>query len=360
MSDSSSADGAGPFEEQRRVFELLSQETRHLIIQYVLGHPEHLVSLDELEYMIPKSKAAISDQLDNLIEAGVLDLYRHKPSEDKRDLPSKFYGLTERGIEVLHEYNYLRGVPVVRALYKNTRKSEKIKRHEEAPRPELPEPVKKTFLNDGTNISKVENKIRQSNSHLRSVDDQIKLVRGLYDAGIGPEHEGLKRSELEAKLDLNLEFTPGTTLSHLTELSLVQEVSPSGPDTYVISERTDEIVNGRIEEEIEQNLEGLIAHIDEELHFAKKSQFHEEGSIAVTDGAGRTLRSILAEEFDIRPEKVESYLRQGDSLDKLNSAIEAIERSESATKGDEYGQILFVNAPYRYRLTEKAVELAQT
>ncbi|WP_435180681.1 ArsR family transcriptional regulator [Halorussus sp. AFM4] len=147
MSDSSSASKDGPFEEQRRIFDLLSQETRHLIVQYVLGHPKHLASLDELNYVIPKSKAAISDQLDNLVEAGILDLYRYEPSEDKRDLPSKFYGFTERGVEVLYEYNYLRGVPVARALYKNTRKSEKIERHEDAPRPELPDEVREGLSN---------------------------------------------------------------------------------------------------------------------------------------------------------------------------------------------------------------------
>jgi predicted transcriptional regulator len=75
MSGSSSANQSGPFEGQRRIFDLLSQETRHLIVQYVLGHPDHLVSLDELDYMIPKSKAAISDQIDTLVEADILDLY---------------------------------------------------------------------------------------------------------------------------------------------------------------------------------------------------------------------------------------------------------------------------------------------
>ena len=156
MSDSSSASESGPFEEQRRIFDLLSQETRHLIIQYALGHPEHLVSLDELDYMIPKSKAAISDQLDNLIEAGILDRYRYEPSEDKRDLPSKFYGLTERGIDILHEYNYLRGIPVARALYENTRKSEKVERHEAAPRPALPESVRAALSIDEDESEAVE------------------------------------------------------------------------------------------------------------------------------------------------------------------------------------------------------------
>lgn len=148
MSDSSSVNEAGPFEEQRQLFELLSQETRHLILQNILGHPDHLVSLDELDYMIPKSKAAIGDQLDNLIEAELLDLYPYEPSADKRDLPSKFYGLTNYGVNVLYEYNYLRGVPVARAVYDNTRKSEKVERHETAPRPDLPESVRDAFETD--------------------------------------------------------------------------------------------------------------------------------------------------------------------------------------------------------------------
>jgi DNA-binding HxlR family transcriptional regulator len=148
MSDSSSATRAGPFEEQRRIFELLSQETRHLVVQFVLGHPKHLASLDELNHMIPKSKAAISDQLDTLVQSGILNLYRHEPSEEKRDLPSKFYGLTEYGVETLYEYNYLRGVPAAQALYKNTRKSEKIERHQEAPRPDLPQSVREALTTD--------------------------------------------------------------------------------------------------------------------------------------------------------------------------------------------------------------------
>lgn len=132
---------AGPFAEQQRLFKLLSQDTRHLIIQELLGHPAHLMSLAELEYMTGKSQAAIKDQLETLIEAGILARYTYDPSEDKRDLPSQFYSFTERGVEVLHDYKYLRGLPVARALYDSTRKTEKIERHESAPRPELPTAV---------------------------------------------------------------------------------------------------------------------------------------------------------------------------------------------------------------------------
>ncbi|MGB9964062.1 ArsR family transcriptional regulator [Halobacterium hubeiense] len=132
---------AGPFAEQQRLFKLLSQDTRHLIIQELLGHPAHLISLAELEYMTGKSQAAINAQLDTLIDAGLLGRYTYEPSKGKRDLPAQFYGFTERGVEVLHDYKYLRGLPVARAFYENTRTTEKIERHESAPRPELPDAV---------------------------------------------------------------------------------------------------------------------------------------------------------------------------------------------------------------------------
>lgn len=138
--DTGAAD-SGPFAEQQRLFKLLSQDTRHLIIQELLGHPAHLMSLAELKYMTGKSQAAVKDQLETLIDAGILTRYTYEPSAGKRDLPSQFYGFTEQGVEILYDYKYLRGVPVARALYENTRKTEKIKRHESAPRPELPETV---------------------------------------------------------------------------------------------------------------------------------------------------------------------------------------------------------------------------
>jgi DNA-binding Lrp family transcriptional regulator len=99
------------------------------------------MSLAELEYMTGKSQAAIKDQLETLIDAEILARYTYGPSEEKRDLPSQFYGFTARGVEILHDYKYLRGLPVARALYENTRKTEKIERHESAPRPELPDAV---------------------------------------------------------------------------------------------------------------------------------------------------------------------------------------------------------------------------
>lgn len=141
MSDTARDAFDDPFAEQREIRELLAQETRHLIVQCILGHPHHLASLAELAYMIQKNEGAILDQLETLQDEGLLDVYVHKPNESARDLPSRFWGPTERGVEILYEHNFLRGVPIARAVYEETRKSEKVKRHETAPHPTLPEAV---------------------------------------------------------------------------------------------------------------------------------------------------------------------------------------------------------------------------
>ncbi len=141
MSDTASEGFEDPFAEQQRMRELLSQETRHLVLQLILGHPAHLTSLAELDYMIPKNEAAILDQLETLREAGILAVYEHEPNASTRDLPSKFWGPTEHGVEILYEHNFLRGVPISRAVYEETQKSERVQRHEDAPRPALPKAV---------------------------------------------------------------------------------------------------------------------------------------------------------------------------------------------------------------------------
>lgn len=131
-----------PLDRQRELMELLSQETRHQIIQTILGHPEHLPSADELDYIIAdKTKKSITDQLDRLREEDILAEYTHEPNRSTRGLPWQFYGPTEYGSTVLGQFNYLRGVPIARAIIQKTRMTEKIERHMGAPRPELPPAV---------------------------------------------------------------------------------------------------------------------------------------------------------------------------------------------------------------------------
>ena len=57
------------------------------------------------------------------------------------EISLRSWGLTEFGVDLLHEYNYLCGLPVVRAVHDATRKTETVQRHENAPHPSLPPAV---------------------------------------------------------------------------------------------------------------------------------------------------------------------------------------------------------------------------
>lgn len=371
MSDSTGATGGGPFAEQREIYELLSQETRHLVLQYILAHPEHLLSLDEFAYLIPKNKAAIRDQIQRLQTEGIIDRYDYPPNEDSRDLPWQFYGPTEYGLDVLEEYNYLRGLPVARALYDSTRLSEKAERHRDAPRPELPETVEQALRIDGddetTNFERLANYVRERNERTRSLDDQIDLAEALYRNEIGPDHEGLTLNELRDQLDLDLQYQLQTLVDHLVEVGVLERVEPSGPDVFAISERRDEIVNGHVEEEAERNIEALVRDIHDELQtvqvdedaaeLTQQDTENLEPSVGRADGAGRTIRSILAADFSIPPERVVEFLRSGDPVDRLDAAIDAIESSDEVRSSKGYGRILFVRRAHRYRLSQMATDL---
>ncbi len=138
-------DPTDPYDAIESIWQYLSQETRHDIIQLIIGHPDHLVSVTEFDYYLPKSRSTISDQLNDLADHRILEKYHYQQNEGQRDLPADFWGPTEFGVRLLSEYNYLHGLPILRAIHDATQKSETAQRHETAPRPELPELVKKVF-----------------------------------------------------------------------------------------------------------------------------------------------------------------------------------------------------------------------
>lgn len=138
-------DDTAPYETQRAVQRYLSQETRHNILQVILGHPEHLVSVTEFDYYVPKSRSTISEQLANLADHEIVTRYHHESNADVRDIPDDFWGLTEFGVDLLEEYKYLRGLPVMRAVHDATHRTDTVQRHENAPRPALPDVVREAI-----------------------------------------------------------------------------------------------------------------------------------------------------------------------------------------------------------------------
>jgi len=158
-------DTTGPYETQRTVQRYLSQETRHSILQVLLGHPDHLLSVTELDYYISKSRATISEQLADLADHEILAKYSYEPNDDVRDLPSDFWGYTPFGVGLITEYNYLRGLPIMRAVHDATHKTAVVKRHEAAPRPPLPAPVESALAFD--EAEEVDTAVDQSVAELR-------------------------------------------------------------------------------------------------------------------------------------------------------------------------------------------------
>lgn len=139
-----------PFETQRELHAVFAQETRHRIIQTILGHPSSLPSLAELAYYSQKSESAVLDQLAELREFGLVESYDLEASQRKRNLPGTFYGFTERGVLLLDRFEYLRGRPMLQAVHERTAKTKRIRRHEDAPRPELPEAVTRMLESGGS------------------------------------------------------------------------------------------------------------------------------------------------------------------------------------------------------------------
>lgn len=192
--------------------------------------------------------------------------------------------------------------------------------------------------------------IANEKASTRSTDDQIAISHTMWDENIGPSHGGLRKDEIENELDLDLEYNVGTSLAHLEEIDVVEGVSPPGPEFYAISKHLDEIVLGRVDEVAAEDMEALIEHIQDDHPLG------DEPGEAVADGSGISIRTVVADAFDVIPEAVEKFLREGDTVDKLATAVDAIEESEHVEKRDDYDKIIFRRGAIKFRLTSEQVE----
>lgn len=125
-----------PVSDTRKTLNVVTQETRFVLLQNILGHPEGLPSLKELSYVNPsKSEGTIYEHLRTLIEHGVVGGYELPKDERSRDLPYKFYGVTESGRAFLQQYGMLRAEGTLREAYHAVEKPTKLTAYENAPRP---------------------------------------------------------------------------------------------------------------------------------------------------------------------------------------------------------------------------------
>jgi hypothetical protein len=199
--------------------------------------------------------------------------------------------------------------------------------------------------------------IRDRNTGQPSVDDQEKIAVMMYDEGLVPSEDGLKRKEIIEKLEqLQIDYTysVGTCLSNLRDVDIVRRWI-NGPQILIIHARRDEIVNGEdLDELVSEEIEMLIEDI----------RANEQTETPLPDGGDeQTMRTIVAGAIDADPSEVEEKLRSGEvprRMDKLEDAIDAIEHPESsAEKQGDYDRIFFIHNPYQYSLTKKAVSLVE-
>lgn len=121
----------------RERLNVITQETRFSLIQDILGHPEQLPTLKELDYVNPsKSQTTLRQHLQQLIEASVVEEVILPNDRRQNDRPYKFYGISDEGRQFLETHDLLRAEDTLRTIYTRVKKTDEIERYETAPRPE--------------------------------------------------------------------------------------------------------------------------------------------------------------------------------------------------------------------------------
>lgn len=114
----------------------ITDETRFTLLKNIVGHPEGMPSLTELDYVNPsKNKSTIKGHLDELIAIGVVERFTKDENRGKENTPYAFYALTDDGEAFLEEHRLLQAKETLERYYAAVEKTEEIQAHEAAPRP---------------------------------------------------------------------------------------------------------------------------------------------------------------------------------------------------------------------------------
>lgn len=118
-----------------RALQKATDKKRADILADIVGHPEGLPSVEELDYMNPSlSDDAIRRHLKELMGVGVVQERSFEPGERLRDYPYKFYELTDAA-RALFDRNGLFPEEAWQRQYQAVEKSSRIREIESMPRP---------------------------------------------------------------------------------------------------------------------------------------------------------------------------------------------------------------------------------
>lgn len=191
--------------------------------------------------------------------------------------------------------------------------------------------------------------IREHTPHANSVDDQVALSHAMWEGGLTGGHgHQMMLGELRDALGLDLEFSIGTVVGHLVAIDVVYEAVEATDDWYHISGRYWEVIWGRVDEYLEQDVEALVEHVRDDDREA-------------TESGRESVRELLARTFDVEPDAVEAHLRADlgagwEARKPLNAAVEAIRDHPEIEKRDTYGEVLIRRGHSWYHLSESQVE----
>ena len=124
--------------ETRELVHFVTQQTRFSLISDILGHPQQLPSMYELEELNPSvSEATVYKHIQKLIDAGIVKEVALDNGQRRQGYPWKFYGLTEDGRDFLEAHNLLAAEETLQRIYDTIAdKPEKMVKYENAPRPD--------------------------------------------------------------------------------------------------------------------------------------------------------------------------------------------------------------------------------
>ncbi|WP_193310563.1 PadR family transcriptional regulator [Halorubrum halophilum] len=123
---------------QRELVHFVTQQTRFVLVNNILQHPDQLPSMYELEELNPSvSDATVYKHIQKLIDEGIVKEVTLDDDQHRRGYPRKFYGLTEEGRKFLDDLDILAAEDTLQQIYDTiTDKPEKMVKYENAPRPE--------------------------------------------------------------------------------------------------------------------------------------------------------------------------------------------------------------------------------
>lgn len=136
-SPSDAAAEAVPSQDELDDLRFVLERTRIILLQQILAHDTGALSVAELDYRNPDlDEVDVRYHVREMAERDVVTALKLPTGERRRDLPTTFWAVTEKGIDLLERMDLLDETLVWQEAYDHTERTDEIARIEELDRPE--------------------------------------------------------------------------------------------------------------------------------------------------------------------------------------------------------------------------------